>query len=120
MKLPSIFSFESKPCGAVSVLEEDHPGNQVRARSVSYHQGIFSGTTFNYTSGDALASGCQSAPVRAEMAQANGTASRIDVEREHRDPAINYHPIRIGLACNFSFLEPIEKIFNRIKGLLRN
>ncbi|KAF6758277.1 hypothetical protein DFP72DRAFT_1043825 [Ephemerocybe angulata] len=119
MKLPSIFSFESKPCGAVSVLEEDHPGNKVRARSVSYHQGIFSGTTFNYTSGDALASGCQSAPVRAEMAQANGKASRIDVEREHRNPAINYHPIRIGLASMFQVPAQQQHMWSCIRVLAR-
>ncbi|KAF6758556.1 hypothetical protein DFP72DRAFT_844939 [Ephemerocybe angulata] len=119
VKRASIFSFQSKGGGVIILEEDGPPASQVRARTVSYHQGIFSGTTFNYTSGGALTSG-RYAPLRTDMAQENGTASSISVGREPRDPAINYHPIRIGLACNFSFLELIEKIFDRIKGLLRN
>ncbi|KAF6758557.1 hypothetical protein DFP72DRAFT_1064679 [Ephemerocybe angulata] len=118
MKRTSMFSFQSKGGGAI-VLEEDVlPGSHVRARSISYHQGL-TGTTFNYTSGDALASG-QSVPRRTDTSQAGATASNVALERDVRGSSdtLNYHPIRIGLACNFSFLEPIEKIFNRIKDLL--
>ncbi|KAF6758276.1 hypothetical protein DFP72DRAFT_1043824 [Ephemerocybe angulata] len=119
MKRTSTFSFQSKG-GGVIVLEDDGPpGSQVRARTICYRQGVLSGTSFNYTSGDAVASG-QSVPRRAGTSRADGTASSVALERDPRGSTdtLNYHPICIGLACNFSFLEPIEKIFNRIKGLL--
>ncbi|KAF5311408.1 hypothetical protein D9611_011593 [Ephemerocybe angulata] len=118
-----MFSFQSNLNGGrITILEEDGlQGNQVRTRTVCYQQGVLSGTAFNYTSGDALASR-QSVPRRAGMSRADGTASNVALGRDPRGSTdtLNYHPIRIGLACNCSFLEPIEKIFNRVKGLLRN
>ncbi|KAF6758273.1 hypothetical protein DFP72DRAFT_845209 [Ephemerocybe angulata] len=121
MKRSSAFSFQSKG-GGIIVFEKDGPPNsQMRGRSISYRQGVLTGTTFNYTSGDALASR-QSAPRGDYAPQAREIGSNVGLERSARSstPSLNYHPIRIGLAWNFSFLEPIEKLFNRAKGLFRD